>query len=1103
MAEERRTEFEHDPLWYKDAIIYEVHVRSFFDSVEDGMGDFAGLMQRLDYIQDLGVTAIWLLPFCPSPWRDDGYDIADYTDVHPAYGTLTNFKSFLDEAHRRGIRVITELVLNHTSDQHDWFKKSRRAAPGSYWRDFYVWSESPERYKEARIIFKDFEQSNWTWDPVANAYYWHRFFSHQPDLNFDNPEVVKTMFGVLDFWLDMGVDGLRLDAVPYLFEREGTNCENLPETHTFLKQVRAHMDTKYKDRMILAEANQWPEDSIAYFGEGDECNMAFHFPVMPRLFMGLQMEDRFPITDILNLTPPIPENCQWAMFLRNHDELTLEMVTDEERDYMYRMYASDRPMRINLGIRRRLAPLLGNDRRRIELMNALLFSLPGTPVIYYGDEIGMGDNFYLGDRNGVRTPMQWNGDRNAGFSRATPQKLYLPVNIDPEYHYETVNVEAQQKNTNSLLWWTKRTIAQRKRVQAFGRGSLKFLTPQNRKVLAFVREYGDERVLVVANLSRYPQHVNLDLKDYDGMSLVEMFGGTEFPPVTRDPYALTLNPYAFYWILLQPRVVPPEEGHRGALDRNILVVESFEEVFSPKAVAELSRALPRFLSQRRWFWLRGRKMRSAEAIDWIVLRSDMILMIVKVEFDEGEPELYLAALSAVRGEEGEKIIHDDPSITFARLRTRDGDSGLLYGALFCPDFGNILLDLVRNEKTLEAQLGSLIAHKFSDLDQQTREVRVVARERHHSHLAFDDKYYIKLFRKLDEGPNPEEESLRILTQNGFSHSPRLVGTLEYRKNMERITLGLVEEYVHSEAVAMAYFVDQFQLFLERAMVEPTPAAVMDGVISPRGEPATHLRGLLGTPLEYARLLGSRAADMHKCLASVDEGDFVPEPFTDFYRQSLYHGFLGSLGRTMEFLRANISSVPDQSRGSAEQLLASEGQLKEILKPIREERLRCNRIRLHGDFHLDQVLFTGKDFVVIDFEGDPSRPASERRIKASAGRDLAAMIWSFYYSAHALFYRQASGAAPVMESPAKRERVLAWANLWAHWMGTEFLRSYRECTADTRLLPQDEKGMMVLIDCYLIDRACKELAFNLVQSSAWVAIPIEGLMQIVRGAGVRA
>ena len=559
--------------WYKDAIIYEVHVRAFFDSVTDGIGDFGGLTQKLPYLEDLGVTAVWLLPFCPSPLKDDGYDISDYTDVHRSYGTLKDFQRFMREAKRRGLKVITELVLNHTSDQHLWFQRSRRAPHGSRWRDFYVWSDTSDKYRDARIIFKDFESSNWTWDPVAKAYYWHRFYSHQPDLNWENPEVRKAMFAAMDFWFDMGVDGLRLDAVPYLFEREGTNCENLPETHTALKELRKHVDEKYEGRMLLAEANQWPEDAVAYFGNGDECHMAFHFPIMPRLFMGLRMEDRHPITEILRITPPIPENCQWAMFLRNHDELTLEMVTDEERDYMYRTYAQDRGMRINLGIRRRLAPLLENDRRRIELMNALLLSLPGTPVLYYGDEIGMGDNIYLGDRNGVRTPMQWSPDRNAGFSRANPQKLYLPVNIDPEYHYEALNVETQNNNSHSLLWWMKRMIAQRKQHPAFGRGKMEILFPGNRKILAFVREFEDEKILVVANLSRFTQCAELDLSKHREAVPVEVFGRNRFPAITEQPYLLSLGPHAFQWFHLQPREQSQESLSVTARAEEIPVLE--------------------------------------------------------------------------------------------------------------------------------------------------------------------------------------------------------------------------------------------------------------------------------------------------------------------------------------------------------------------------------------------------------------------------------------------------------------------------------------------------------------------------------------------------
>ena len=598
--------------WYRDAIIYQLHIRAFRDSDADGIGDFAGLTEKLDYLRDLGVTAVWLLPFYPVPLKDDGYDIADYNDVNPSYGTLQDFKIFLREAHRRGLKVITELVINHTSDQHPWFQRARRARPGSRAREFYVWSSTPDRYADARIIFKDFERSNWTWDAEAGAYYWHRFYSHQPDLNFDNPTVQKATFAALDFWLKMGVDGLRLDAVPYLYEREGTSCENLPETHEFLRELRRRLDAKYEDRMLLAEANQWPEDAVAYFGTGDECHMAFHFPVMPRLFMAVQQEDRFPVIDILQQTPPIPETAQWAVFLRNHDELTLEMVTDEERDYMYRVYASDPQARINLGIRRRLAPLMGNDRRRIELMNALLFSLPGTPVVYYGDEIGMGDNIYLGDRNGVRTPMQWSPDRNAGFSQANPQKLYSPVIIDPEYHYEAFNVDAQQNNPHSLLWWMKHIIGLRRQYRAFGRGTLRFLFPDNPRVLAFIREYEEERILILANLSRYAQAVQLDLGDMQGVTPVEMFGRTPFPTVGPGPYTVTLNPYAFYWFLLPVSTAASRRETREFRMPAVAFSGNLEELVLGDERELLEGVLPSYLRESRWFRGKARQMSSVE-----------------------------------------------------------------------------------------------------------------------------------------------------------------------------------------------------------------------------------------------------------------------------------------------------------------------------------------------------------------------------------------------------------------------------------------------------------------------------------------------------------
>ena len=699
-----------NPTWYKDAIIYEVHVRAFYDSVTDGIGDFGGLTEKLDYLKDLGVTAIWLLPFCPSPLKDDGYDIADYDDVHPSYGTLRDFEKFLREAHRRGLRVITELVVNHTSDQHVWFQRSRRAEPGSRWRNFYVWSDSPEKYKDARIIFKDFETSNWTWDPVAKAYYWHRFYSHQPDLNWDNPEVREAMFAAMDFWLEMGVDGLRLDAVPYLIEREGTNCENLPETHEMLRELRAHVDKRYSSRMLLAEANQWPEDSVAYFGQGDECHMAFHFPVMPRLFMGLRMEDRYPIIDILRLTPQIPENCQWAMFLRNHDELTLEMVTDEERDYMYRSYAHDRQMRINLGIRRRLAPLLENDRRKIELMNALLFSLPGTPVIYYGDEIGMGDNVYLGDRNGVRTPMQWSADRNAGFSKANPQKLYLPVNIDPEYHYEAVNVEAQQNNPHSLLWWMKRMIAQRKQFESFGRGGLEFLHPVNRKVLAFVRQYQDERVLVVANLSRFAQGVELDLSKHQNMVPVEMFGRNRFPAITDHPYFMSLGPYGYHWFHLQAQ----EVGHdlmtstAGAGDLPVLIAESEADVFSYGSNTGVVKLLPKLLKTRPWFLGRTRNIRDVTLNDIVHLPgSSAHLLFADVEYTDSDPDMYLLALSMAASEKADAFMHERPEGVLARVNGMAEDPAIVYGSVFDRSFGDTMLSAIVRRRKFKTDGGEL------------------------------------------------------------------------------------------------------------------------------------------------------------------------------------------------------------------------------------------------------------------------------------------------------------------------------------------------------------------------------------------------------------
>ncbi|HEY6459877.1 MAG TPA: maltose alpha-D-glucosyltransferase, partial [Polyangiaceae bacterium] len=775
------------PTWYKDAIIYELRTRSFFDSNEDGVGDLPGLASRLDYLSDLGVTAIWLLPFYPSPGKDDGYDISNYTDVHSEIGTLADFENVLAEAHKRGIKVITELVLNHTSDQHPWFQRARRAPPGSPERDFYVWASSPEGYKDARIIFKDFEQSNWSWDRVANAYYWHRFYGHQPDLNFENPAVQEALLATVDFWLDKGVDGLRLDAVPYLYEEEGTNCENLPKTHAFLKKLRAHIDAKYPNRMLLAEANQWPEDVAAYFGQGDEGQMNFHFPLMPRMFMSIHMEDRFPIVDIFAQTPDVHPSCQWALFLRNHDELTLEMVTDEERDTMYRAYAERAAMRINLGIRRRLAPLMGNDRRKMELLNGLLFSLPGTPVLYYGDEIGMGDNVYLGDRNGVRTPMQWSMDRNAGFSRANPQQLILPVVIDPEYHYESLNVENQQQNPTSLLWWTKRLIALRKRFVAFGRGTVEYLNPANPRILAFVRAHtgpeGDETVLVVANLSRFAQYTELDLSRYKGMLPQELFGKARFPAVGDAAYPLTLGPHGFYWFSLDR---PKTTDERLSVPPPPSAVEctTLEALLSTERAA-LEEVLPHYLEGRPWYAGRDRAVRSTQVEDVHRLGGldgqPVYFVFARVEYLDGEPELYSLPLAWVPSS---RPVAENAAMV-ARVRcTGDGTEGALVDAGDDAPAARAILEAIARREQSRTRAGMLAASVVGGEEiavvtgDPTLEPHKVGTERHHSTIRYGERFMLRCMRRIDEGPSPELEVTRYLAGRDTDIAPKLRGALE-------------------------------------------------------------------------------------------------------------------------------------------------------------------------------------------------------------------------------------------------------------------------------------------------------------------------------------
>ncbi len=1100
-------------LWYRDAIMYEVHVRAFFDSNADGIGDFRGLTEKLDYLRDLGVTALWLLPFYPSPLKDDGYDISIYKSIHPAYGSIRDFKLFMREARRRGLRVVTELVLNHTSDQHPWFQRSRRARADSPWRDFYVWSDTPDRYRDARIIFKDFETSNWTWDPVAQAYYWHRFYSHQPDLNFDNPDVRRAMMRVVDFWLEMGVDGLRLDAVPYLFEREGTICENLPETFEFLREMRAHVDRHFPDRMLLAEANQWPEDATAYFGKGDMCHMAFHFPLMPRMFMAIRMEDRYPIVDILAQTPSLPDSCQWALFLRNHDELTLEMVTDEERDYMYRVYAEDPQARINLGIRRRLAPLLGNNRRLIEMMNCLLLSMPGTPVIYYGDEIGIGDNIYLGDRNGVRTPMQWSPDRNAGFSRANPQKLFLPVVIDPEYHYEALNVEAEQNNPHSLLWWMKRLIALRKRYRAFGRGSIEFLYPENRKILAFIRAFDDERILVVANLSRFAQYVELDLSQYRGAVPLELFGRTEFPMVGDLPYLLTFGPYGFQVYSLQSPRGPIRVPTETAAMPTIEVADSWQEVLSGRARASLEELLPDYLQARRWFGARARRIKTAEIVEVIpvpppspVERREPAgyVTLVHVEFTEGDAQTYILPLSA-RGRESEEVGEPPQAAVIARIKGPESEH-VLVDALYEPVLVRAFLDALARRRRMSGLAGRLAATPTpfyarirSDVSEAIVGGRgvdpsVLSGEQSNTSVAFGDRLLLKLFRRLEVGENPDLEMGRFLTEKGFPNIPPVAGALEYvRGRGAPMTAGIFQGYVPNEGDAWQYTVDNLNGYMEDVLAkqpetnEP-PLLLGTSLVDLAGMPPPELAlEMFGTYLESARLMGRRTADLHLALASeADDPTFAPEPFTPQYQRSMYQSMRSLALQVFRLLSDKERQVPQ-----AIQLLDLEGTVGRRFRRLLETKIDAQRIRVHGDFHLGQILYTGKDFVIIDFEGEPARPLSERRIKRSSLRDVAGMLRSFHYAAYTGLFGRV-GATP-QENPAFLE---PWILFWYQWVAAAFLRAYMEAASEGPFLPRTRREIEVLLDGLLLEKAIYELRYELNNRPDWVKIPIAGILQLL-------
>jgi maltose alpha-D-glucosyltransferase/alpha-amylase len=1099
-----------DPLWYKDAVIYEAHVRVFFDSNNDGIGDFPGLTDKLDYLQGLGINALWILPFYPSPLRDDGYDIADYEGVHPSYGTVQDVDRFVDEAHKRGIRVITELVINHTSDQHPWFQAARRAPAGSPERDFYVWSETNQKYQGVRIIFTDTETSNWSWDDTAKAYYWHRFFHHQPDLNFDNPQVLDAVIKTMRFWLDRGVDGLRLDAVPYLIEREGTICENLEETHEILRKIRRAMDERYADRMLIAEANQWPADVRPYFGNGDECHMAFNFPLMPRMFMALRQEDRHPITEIVRQTPDIPENCQWGLFLRNHDELTLEMVTDEERDYMYQAYAADPRMRINVGIRRRLAPLVENSRRRIELLHSLLFSLPGTPVIYYGDELGMGDNIYLGDRNGVRTPMQWTGDRNAGFSRTDPARLFAPVIMDPVYGYQSVNVEAQERSAFSLLNWMKRMIALRKQFKVFGRGTLAFLPAPNRKILAYVRRYEDELVLCIANLSRTVQPVALDLSAYAGMTPTEMLGLTEFPKIGQHPYFLTLPPYYFYWFRLQLAPVPvtalraPETpAPMEALPAFFMGV-AWDTLLDGNVRTLIEReSLVPFLQRQRWFGGKARAVRAARFLDWGLLRKGqhpIFVTIVAVDYEEGPPERYQVPLAILGGSAADAVVSSTPQLALARIT--GARKGVVIDGTADDLFGQVLLDALDGDGSIRTKSGTARTRRTPAFVELRGEGPLAPKrltsEQSNTSIAYGERLILKLFRRVESGPNPDVEiGEHLTTRTSFRRAPRVAASIEYEAAGEPVAhLAVAQQFVASQADGWSHALGELRRFYDEVTVRdaPDPALLPPVHVLDLATASTPhaICDLTGAYIDSAHVLGRRTAELHLALASDTTTEaFAPEPWTRDDVERVRADALGQIRRArgvFEPERAGLS--PDLAADARGLLERAEAALRERYDASRGSLPdgTASRIRVHGDYHLGQVLWAEGDFYILDFEGEPARPLDERRRKESPLKDVAGMLRSFSYAAYAALFAHSAGRT------GEFDRVQPWAHAWERWTGAAFLKGYLAAAGAAAFLPVDPVQRAALLDLFLLEKALYELNYELNSRPDWARIPLRGLAE---------
>jgi len=1078
------TDLDRDELWYKDAIIYQLHVKAFADSNNDGIGDFAGLCEKLDYLRDLGITALWLLPFYPSPGRDDGYDIANYGAINPDFGTMKDFKRFIHEARKRGLRVITELVINHTSDEHDWFKRARRSPKGSSARSWYVWSDTDQKYPLTRIIFTDTEKSNWTWDPEAGQFYWHRFFSHQPDLNFDNPRVVSAMIQVMKRWLDAGVDGFRLDAIPYLCERDGTNNENLPETHEVIRKLRAELDAYSKGKVLLAEANQWPEDVQEYFGNGSECHMAYHFPLMPRIYVAIAQEDRFPITDILRQTPDIPSNCQWALFLRNHDELTLEMVTDVERDYLWSTYANDPRARINLGIRRRLAPLMDNDRRKIELMNSLLMSFPGTPIIYYGDEIGMGDNIYLGDRNGVRTPMQWTSDRNGGFSRADPAKLYAPVIMDPVYGYEAVNVEAQSRSLSSLLSATKRLIAVRKSTLAFGRGTMTFIRPVNRAVLAYVRQYRDEVILCVANLSRSAQATELDLSAFKERIPLEMLGRTRFPAIGELPYMITLAPYGFYWFELQERDKSEPVAPRAMQEFETLVVplgSTWVSLARARGVFERD-VLPGHLARTRWYPEH---------------RPDSIrpVLVSAVPFcDIGDNRPWVVFFETRQHDRDARFVlpmqiewvrfdreHFNPH-AFAAVR-QGARVGTLLDVATNPIFIGLLLRNLRQSLIVQEngmRLEFAPTTKFADrVVREPQRIEVIETNRCATTSVVDGEFVVTVHRKLETGIHPAIEVGRFLTEvAGFANTPALLGSAEAVEEGERrSTVAAVHAFVPNQGDGWALSTAYLDRFIDKRRLLTREKA------GENEEQAPYLR--------YMAQAGKRTAELHLALASSSNlADFVPEPTEAADVARWTSAATAQADRILDALNQRHDALRESDRALVDRVLALRERLHARLTGLLPSDIGGSNIRLHGDFRLGRLLIVKDDIFIAGFDGDEGRPLDQRRRKAPAARDIAGLIRSIDQSVAAAFDRA------LQVAPDEQGKLAAALASWRDRAAGTFLAFYQEAMSTRRLWPADPHATDALVNFFLLERILGEIEDALVHRVEWLRNPLNAMLRIL-------